>query len=262
MEKIRRTLRRRLGWDSWAYRRGSELLNFMTLLHVEGLRTTRALNRLGKAAPGGMPEAVSFAKLAHPFHIRPGTKDVSVAINNFVREEYGAFGDLVNPRVLVDAGAFIGDTSAYFLSRFPGLRSIALEPMADSMAQARVNLAPYLDRVDLREVALTVDGATVHMSGVQTGARIGEAGDIEVASQTIPQILDSLPEGRIDILKMDIEGSEGPIFAQSPKLWLDRVGLIIVETHGPEITDIVLGTLIANGWSANRVRNLYFCRKG
>jgi FkbM family methyltransferase len=234
----------------------------MTLLHVEGLRTTRALNRLGKAAPGGMPEAVSFAKLAHPFYIRPGTKDVSVAVNNFVREEYGAFNDLVNPRVLVDAGAFIGDTSAYFLSRFPGLRSIALEPMPDNAKQARVNLEPYRDRVDLREVALTADGARVHMSGVQTGARIGEASDIEVPSQTILHILESLPEGRIDILKMDIEGAEGPIFAQSAELWLDRVGLIILETHGPEITDIVLGTFRANGWNANRVRNLYFCRKG
>lgn len=261
MEKIRRALRGVLGWDSWAYRRGSELLNLMSLLRSEEMRTALALSRLGKAAPGGAAEALRFTRLMHPFNIRPGTNDVSVAVNNFVREEYGAFGELTNPRVLVDGGAYIGDTSAYFLSRFPGLRSIALEPMADSLAQARANLAPYGDRVELRQAALTADGAMVRMSGVQTGARIGESGDIEVPSQTITQILDSLPEGRIDILKLDIEGAEGPIFAQSPATWLDRVGLIIVETHGPQITDTVLCVLAANGWSAERVRNLYFCRK-
>jgi FkbM family methyltransferase len=261
MEQIRRVLREVLGWDSWAYRRGSELLGLMSLLRSEGLGTARALNRLGKAAPGVAAEELRFSRLLHPFHIRPGTKDVSVALNNFVREEYGALGDLKNPRVLVDGGAYIGDTSAYFLSRFPELRSIALEPMADSLAQARVNLAPYGDRVELREAALTVDGAMVRMSGEQTGARIGDTGNIEVPSQSIPQILDSLPEGRIDILKMDIEGAEGMIFAQSPETWLERVGMIIVETHGPQITDTVLGALKANGWRADRVRNLYFCRK-
>lgn len=261
MEKIRQGLRKLFGWNSCIYRRGSELLTLASLLFCERLSTARALIRLGMAAPDDAAEAVRFTRLMHPFFIRPGTKDVSVALNNFVREEYGAFGDLPDPRVLVDGGAYIGDTSAFFLSRFPGLRSIALEPMSDSLAQARVNLAPYGDRVELRAAALTADGAPVRMSGVQTGAHIGEDGDIEVPSQTIPMILDDLPEGRIDILKMDIEGTEGAIFANSPENWLDRIGLIIVETHGPESTDTVLGALRANGWCAVRVRNLYFCRK-
>lgn len=261
MEKIRRVLRGVLGWDSWPYRRGSELLNLMMLLRNEELGTALSLQRLGNAAPGGDAEALRFARLIYPFYLRPGTKDVSVAINNFVREEYGMVGDLTDPRVLVDCGAYVGDTSAYFLSRFPGLRSIALEPMADSLTQARTNLSPYGDRVELRQIALTSDGTMVRMSGIQTGASIGDKGDIEVVSETISQILDGLPEGRIDILKMDIEGAEEQIFAQSPELWLDRVDLIIVETHGRKSTDTVLNALAGCGWKVNRSRNLYFCRK-
>ncbi len=261
MEHLRKAVRKIVGWDSWVYRRASQILNLFSLLKCEGLSTTRALTRLGRSAPGGSAEPLRFRRLTHPFHIRPGTKDTSVAINNFVREEYGAFGELKDPKLLVDGGAYIGDTTAYFLSRFPKLRSLALEPMADSIEMARLNLAPYGERVELREAALTVDGTTVRMSGVQTGARIGESGDIEVPSLSIPQILESTPEKHINILKLDIEGAEGPIFAQSPEIWLDWVELIIVETHGPDITDTVLTALKANGWTAVRARNLYFCRK-
>jgi len=60
---------------------------------------------------------------------------------------------------------------------------------------------------------------------------------------------------------MDIEGAEGPIFDNNPEIWLDRVGFIIVETHGTEITESVLGKLDSCGWSYNRYRNLYFCRR-
>ncbi len=261
MEKIRRAFRDLLGWDSWIYRFCAESFNFTMLLWYESLVTALALQRLARSAPGGDAEALRFVRLIHPFYIRPGTKDVLVALNNFVREEYGAICRLSDPRVLIDAGAYIGDTSAYFLSRFPGLRAIALEPMPENFSQAYRNLAPYGDRVDLRQVALTADGDMVLMSGMQTGACISATGSVEVASQTIPQILNSLPEGRIDILKMDIEGAEKEIFAQSPELWLDRVGMMIVETHGLETTNAFLGVLKENRWSAQRFRNLYFCSK-
>jgi FkbM family methyltransferase len=147
------------------------------------------------------------------------------------------------------------------VSNSGGLRAVALEPMEDSLEMARRNLAPYGDRVELHRAALTADGLPVRMTGVQTGARIGDVGDVEVPSMTIAQVLDTLPEGRIDILKLDIEGAEGPIFANAPEAWLDRVGLIVVETHGPAITETVLGALATNGWTATRFRNLFFCRK-
>lgn len=262
MEHFRRLLRRALGWDSTFYRLGSKLLSQSVLFRSESFATARALVRLGRAAPGGQPETLRFARLTHPFHIRPGTKDVSVALNNFVREEYGAISPLSDPRVLLDGGAYIGDTSAYFLSRFPGLRAVVLEPMGDSFELARLNLAAYGDeRVELHRAALTADGRPVRMSGVQTGARIGIVGDVEVPSMTIKDIIDRLPDRYIDILKLDIEGEEGRIFSSTPEAWLSRVGLIVVETHGPTTTNDVLSALTANGWTATRVRNLFFCRR-
>jgi FkbM family methyltransferase len=186
-------------------------------------------------------------------------KDVSVAVNNFIREEYGAVEPPSSPKILVDGGAYIGDTTAYFLSKYPSLRSIAFEPMPDSFAMAQQNLKPYNDRVELLQMALTADGQPIQMTGEQTGARAGAQGKIEVQTITITQILERLPENRIDILKLDVEGSEGPIFADAPERWLPKVNFIIVETHGDEVTNTVLGALQAANWTIERVRNLYFC---
>jgi hypothetical protein len=38
---------------------------------------------------------------------------------------------------------------------------------------------------------------------------------------------------------LDIEGAEKAIFATNPEEWLDRIGLLIIEIHGPEILHVV-----------------------
>lgn len=259
MELLRRIVRRVLGWNSPVYRYAARNFNRASILRSEGLETLRQLESLDNAMIGGAEVVMKFSRLTHPFHIRPGMKDASVAIDNFVREEYGAISPPVPPRVMVDAGGFIGDTAAYFLSKYDELHCICFEPMPDSFAQAEKNLAPYGNRAKLFNMALSTDGNPVHMNGTQTGARIDERGDFVVQSRTILQILDDLPGHRIDILKLDIEGAEGAIFAQNPSVWLPRVSFIIVETHGLECTQTVLNALDTAGWLATRVRNLYFC---
>ncbi|AKO97739.1 methyltransferase, FkbM family [Marinovum algicola DG 898] len=260
MERLRRALRGRLGWNSPLYRFGAQSLNLIVTLRRDGLRTAIRLRRLAFAPAAEPNVAFQFSTLSHTFHLRPGTKDASVAVDNFIREEYAAIAPPSDPVVLLDGGAYIGDTSAFFLSKYPRLRSIAFEPMPDSFHLAEKNLAPYVGRVELFNIALTADGSPVRMSGEQTGARAGNQGDIVVKSRTIPSVLATLPEKRIDILKLDIEGAEGPIFANNPAAWLPQVGFIIIETHGPTVTETVLSTLKAAGWRIKRVRNLYFCQ--
>jgi predicted O-methyltransferase YrrM len=97
--------------------------------------------------------------------IRPGTPDVSTIINNVIREEYGHFSYAGDPQWMVDAGAYIGDTAAYFLSRFPRFRVIALEPNPPAFAMASQNLKPYGERVILMKKGLWVDDQNVLFGG-------------------------------------------------------------------------------------------------
>ena len=125
---------------------------------------------------------------------------------------------------------------------------------------AEQNLAPYGDRVTLLPFALSSTEAPVKFSGLQMGARINETGDLKIDAITIPQLLERLPDGRVNILKMDIEGAEDAIFQDDPAKWMPKVDFIIVETHGPKITHNVLEALKSNGWSWFLYRDLYFCQ--
>jgi FkbM family methyltransferase len=160
---------------------------------------------------------------------------------------------------MIDAGAYIGDTTAYFLSRFPDLQIVALEPNPKSYHLAEQNLAPYGERVTLLPYALSASEAPVYISGDETGARIHDAEGVEAEATTISRLLERFPSGRVNILKLDIEGAEEEIFRAHPETWLSKVDLLIVETHGPNITRTVLGALEHNGWRSVQHRNQYFC---
>lgn len=205
--------------------------------------------------------AIQFRTLQHPFWLRPGTDDLNAALNNIVRQEYGYQLPATPPKIMVDAGAYIGHSSVYFLSRYPELMVFALEPNPESRAVAAQNLAPYGDRVVLLPAALSTKVGSVSFGGTQMGARIGEGGAFEVATTTLPALLHSISSGRIDILKMDIEGAEMEILSGDVSEWLPHVGLLIVETHGNIITEKLKDVMASQGWQAVRYRNLFYCSR-
>lgn len=260
METLRRLVRRRLGYRSPLYRVAARTLTDGMTIWREGLGTYWQTARL-RAAAGrvGKPVAVRFRSLQHPLYLRPGTDDLDAALNNIVRHEYGYRCPDTPPKVMVDAGAYIGDTAVFFLNRYPAITVHALEPNPESRAVAERNLAPYGDRVTLIPAALSTTVGTVSFGGSEMGARIGEGGEFDVATTTLPALLRRIPEGQIDILKMDIEGAEMEILSGDVSEWLPHVGLLIVETHGAEITEKLQEVMAGQGWQAVRYRNLFYC---
>jgi hypothetical protein len=51
-----------------------------------------------------------------------------------------------------------------------------------------------------------------------------------VKAYSIPEILEQAMTDRIDILKLDIEGTEKELFSGATN-WLDRVSIIVIELH-------------------------------
>ena len=260
METIRRLVRQRIGYRSPLYRMAARTLTDSMTLWREGLGTYLQTSRLRTTpANGGVPVEVRLRSLQHPLYLRPGTDDLNAVLNNFFRHEYGYRQPATPPKVMVDAGAYIVDTAVFFLNRYPGVTVYALEPNPESRVVAERNLAPYGDRVTLIPAALSTTVGTLTFGGLEMGARIGEGGDLEVATTTLPALLQQIPGGHIDILKMDIEGAEMDILSANVSSWLPHVGLLIVETHGPEISAKLQEVMAAQGWQAVRYRNLFYC---
>ena len=204
--------------------------------------------------------ALNFTALKHPFFVRPGTDDVLTAVNNFVREEYGQFTPQNNPYWMIDGGAYIGDTSAYFLSRFPALRVVALEPNSESYALAEKNLRPYGDSAILLSKGLWSVEGPVRFGGESIAAGYREGGT-EIPCTTIPALIKKYSIPRIDILKLDIEGAEHALFSAQPEDWLKYVNLLIVEIHWQGAFDLIKRKLGECGFSMRQYRSVWYCSR-
>ena len=81
-----------------------------------------------------------------PLICRIRTSDLRVFRQIFVEREYSCLDDVVNPGLIIDCGANVGYSSAYFLSRFPLCKVISVEPDPDNYQTLAKNLAPFGDR--------------------------------------------------------------------------------------------------------------------
>lgn len=260
MEIIRRTVRSLLHSDTELYKAGATLLDFLSTTSKEGIKCWRTLRALGEGKrKDGSPRSITLRKLKYPILIRPGTQDVGTIINNVIREEYGHFAPPRDPVWMIDAGAYIGDTSAYFLSRFPSLKVIALEPNPPTYEMAKQNLKPYGERVTLLQKGLYSNEQVLCFSGEQTGASITKSG-FKIDCTTILSLLGQYSIPRVDVLKMDVEGAEEAIFLANPESWLGRIDLLILEIHAPHIKSLVSHVLNKNGFSMKQYRSIWYCR--
>lgn len=264
MEHLRRVVRPLLGYRSPIYRVASELANLAIVIRSEGISTWRILcqltNRHTIASEAFEPVSVKLSNLEHPIRLRPGTEDASTVVQTVIREEYGDFNPQIEPAIMIDAGAYIGDTSAYFLSRFRGLSVIALEPSIETYEAARDNLAIYGDRVTLLNQGLTAKPGRYRFAGKTTSASLTDGGE-EVECTSVAEIINRFSLQRVDILKLDIEGAETEIFASEQIEWLDRVDNILIEIHGPEAERVVLDVLQSSDFEVERYRSIYNCRR-
>lgn len=208
----------------------------------------------------GVSHSVSFKNLKHPILIRSDFQDIGTIINNIIREEYGHFTVTKDPCWMIDAGAYIGDTSVYFLSRFPNLNVIALEPNLESYKTAKKNLKPYGKCVKLLQKGLFSNDETQYFSGAGTGTTITKSGT-QMECISIMSLIEQYSIPRIDFLKMDIEGAEENIFSSNPELWLQYVDMLIIEIHGHHIKSLITEVLGKNNFSMVQYRSLWYCKR-
>ena len=173
--------------------------------------------------------------------LRLGSSDISVFNGIFRWLEYG--WDLErSPRTVVDGGAYIGLSAIYFTMRYPGVRVIAVEASESNfnllvrntsafpnIEPVHAALWPQPGSLELTDPGTGLWGLQVRDAGPQDSVR--QSHDLDsVRAITIPDILRDYRLDKIDLLKVDIEGSEKELFG-APAPWLDQVDAICIELH-------------------------------
>ncbi len=175
-----------------------------------------------------------------PFYLRCLTSDIPAYDQVYVSREYD-FAVSRHPKVIMDAGANIGLASIYFANRYPDSQIIAVEPEASNFELLKTNVTPYRNVIPLQaalwnkdeEINLVDPG--MGKWGFMTQARDGseEVQGVTVHKTrglTVDTIMRKQKIERIDILKIDIEGSEREVFSNSSP-WIEKVDALIIELH-------------------------------
>ncbi len=261
MELLRRAARRLLGQTSPLYSLAAATLNNVQVVRREGIGTARSLSRHARSGHA-RPASFRLRSLAHPIVLPSGPDAYGAILNNVIREEYAAHLPAQwQPRAIVDAGAFVGDTAAYFATRYPHATIVALEPERANFELATQNLTAYAGQVRLLRKGLAGSRRTTTFDGQMLGGALG-SGVVPVETIVVSDLLAMFPESRIDLLKMDIEGAELEVVEADAGNWLPRVDTIVAELHGPQITRRVVSALASHGFGARSFRSVTFFRRG
>ena len=116
--------------------------------------------------------------------------------------------------VIADIGANIGYVSCLSLSNVQGSRVIAVEPNPIVLELLRANLAQFpADRYEIREVALSDHAGPASFEASSEnlgGGSLSSTGTIQVQLMEAAKLFASFE--KLDLIKIDVEGHEEPIF--------------------------------------------------
>lgn len=203
--------------------------------------------------------------------VRLGTSDLDVFQAIFYAHEYDwDFSE--PPAVIVDAGAYIGLSAAWFAKSYPDARIIAIEPSAENFALLERNTND-LENVSLYAAALWSSSGHVALGAAPLGHdsfRVdgppidgpSNDGSQIVEAISVIDVLDAFNLDRINLLKVDIEGSEIEVFSSSEG-WIGRVDAICLELHDrfrPGCSRAFYGAVTQFPVERHRGENVLVCR--
>lgn len=117
-------------------------------------------------------------------------------------------------KVLVDVGANIGTVCVPLMEANSDLRLIAIEPIPQNLELLKKNLAPYMDRVHIAEVAVSEKEDFVimeHYENNMGASRVSDTGE-SFECTTIDKLLSRLGITSGYVMKIDIEHHEPEAF--------------------------------------------------
>jgi FkbM family methyltransferase len=202
-------------------------------IYIKEKISQKTRGRLFKAT---QPYKLSPKNAEYPLVCRANTSDIHVFGQIFIDREYSCLDTLSNVDLIIDCGANVGYSSAYFLTHFPKCSVISVEPDPYNFALLETNLSPYNERVKIVNSGVWSHpvGLKIQYRGDGWATQVRECKPDEVPDMQATDIGTLLRESgrdRISILKIDIEGAEAIVFARNYESWLPYVDNIVIELH-------------------------------
>jgi hypothetical protein len=197
---------------------------------------------LARYSSSRKPAPMFFRNNSKPTWVRPDSSDLLTMREVFLDRDYD-FPVRDNVKFIVDAGANIGLASIFFANKYPDAKIIAIEPEKENFLLLKRNAEPYSQIIPVNAALWRSSGSirlvdpgrgehgftTVEGSNAD-GSNPEDDGDELVASLSMDDLMKTYGIAHIDLLKVDIEGSEKELF-EAADGWIDRVSVIVIELH-------------------------------
>jgi FkbM family methyltransferase len=169
--------------------------------------------------------------------LRRKTTDLACLEKVFIVGEYDSPFQ-ISPGVIIDAGANIGMATLYFAQRYSDALIVAIEPEALNFEILRQNCENLRNVVLLKAALwpkrcnLTIANPTAESWMFRVADQLrGRENSTLVRSITMHDLLCKMNINRVDLLKLDIEGSELELFSEQCREWLNKIHVIVIELH-------------------------------
>lgn len=126
--------------------------------------------------------------------------------------------------------------SVFFANKYPTAVIYAIEPELSNYDLLVKNTYGYKKIVPI-QAAIWKDNSPVcieNLDAEKWAFKVTEKKNNEtcfINSLTINDILEMANSNFVDILKIDIEGSEKELFEDNLEAWIDKIGIFIIELH-------------------------------
>lgn len=211
----------------------------------------------------GDNKMLQFEKDNLRISLRKKGSDYDVFEQVFIRDEYHPLisyfiDNEIAVSTIIDAGSNIGLTSLKLKNKFPHAKIICLEPDPNNYQQLKYNMKDHAGTVTLLanalwyiEEQLFIDFQFRDGKDWSRAVSTDKANsEVEVKGISLQMIIDQFKLETIDILKIDIEGSEAKIFdMQNDMSFLRKVKVLAIEIHDEfKCRDTIYDILISNNF--------------
>ncbi|MGD0718968.1 MAG: FkbM family methyltransferase [Thermoplasmata archaeon] len=203
----------------------------LVFLAANGARFARTPERAGFVWGMDPDRRILTTPSGIRFHLE--SVEGGILAETFLYDIHHAAGDL-SGRLVVDAGANVGDTALYFAER--GADVLAYEPDPENFRALEANLVlnPELAaHITTFPIAIGEDGEILFRAGQGGAGRPAAAGEdgIRVKSVSLATLLGDRP--RAHLLKSDCKGSEYDMVLQEAIARFDHVALEYTSSSDP-----------------------------
>jgi FkbM family methyltransferase len=190
------------------------------------------------------PEKVAVTVLGKRIELFLGAGYLAALKGIFLEEEYTCAQFFKSPpKRILDLGANIGMAAIYLNMIFPGAEFICLEPDPRNVPLLRKNLELNGVKAKVIEAAVAATAGQLKLrfdenptcSALESSTMHDLAHTVSVLVQTVPEVMAEAGWGEIDLVKIDIEGTEDELLGKNNS-WLERTKAVIMEIH-PSTTE-------------------------